>query len=170
VPVGSYLTDLLPCHDTEGPITQQMGRRCSDPPGQQRRDGEDDPGGSIIIVVATDAPLLPHQLDRIANRTAMGLARMGSIAGNTSGDLALAFSTANPGTDSASGPTTIETLPNSWLNPLFEATIQATEEAILNSLIGAETMVGADYVRVQALPHDRLREILRRYNRLAGQR
>lgn len=170
VPVGPYLTDLLPCHDTEGPITQQLGRRCSEPQGQRTRDGEDDPGGSIIIVVATDAPLLPHQLERMANRTAMGLARMGSISGNTSGDLALAFSTANPGTDGASGPTTVEMLPNGGLNPLFEATIQATEEAILNSLIGAETMIGADYIRVQALPHERLREILRRYNRLADQK
>jgi L-aminopeptidase/D-esterase-like protein len=94
---------------------------------------------------------------------------LGSIAGNTSGDLALAFSTANAGSDAADAPSTIEMLPNGWLNPLFEGTIEATEEAILNSLIGAETMVGADYVRVQALPHDRLREILRRYNRLINQ-
>lgn len=123
--------------------------------------------GSIIIVVATDAPLLPHQLKRLARRAGMGLARTGSVAGNGSGDLFLAFSTANPEASKVEGPIQLTMLANEQMNPLFEATVQATEEAILNALVAAETMVGRDGHKVIALPHDKLREVLQKYNRLA---
>jgi D-aminopeptidase len=120
---------------------------------------------SIIIIVATDAPLLPHQLQRIARRAALGLARTGSIASNGSGDIFLAFSTANAGAASATQATNVAMLPNQRISPLFEATVQATEEAIINALIAAETMTGRGGTTVQAIPHDRVREILRRYGR-----
>jgi L-aminopeptidase/D-esterase-like protein len=122
--------------------------------------------GSIIVVMATDAPLLPHQLKRLARRASLGLARTGSIAGNTSGDLFLAFSTANRGVVRTDGPVTLTMLPNEHLNPLFEAAVTATEEAIINSLVAAETMTGRDGHTVLALPHDRLRLVLTKYNRL----
>ncbi len=123
--------------------------------------------GSIIIVVATDAPLLPHQLKRLARRAALGLARTGSVAGNGSGDLFVAFSTANPRVGDAKGTVPLVMLPNDRMGPLFEATVGATEEAILNALVAARTMSGIDGHRVVALPHDRVREILRRHLRLA---
>jgi L-aminopeptidase/D-esterase-like protein len=131
--------------------------------------GDDD--GSIIIVVATDAPLLPHQLKRLARRPALGLGRAGSTSSNGSGDLFIAFSTANPGAAAsgaagATAPASITALPNGRLDPLFLAAVQATEEAIVNALIAAETMTGADGHSVAALPHDRLREVLRRHGRL----
>jgi D-aminopeptidase len=123
--------------------------------------------GSIIIVVATDAPLLPHQLKRVARRAAQGIARNGSTAGNGSGDIFLAFSTANPGTAKATGTPALTMLPNDRISPLFEATVQATEEAVINALVAAETMTGANNRTIAALPHDKLREILKKYNRLA---
>ena len=123
-------------------------------------------GGSIIIVVATDAPLLPHQLNRLARRAALGLARTGSVAGNDSGDLFIAFSTANPQLVTAPGPVTVSTLPNDKMGPLFEATVGATEEAIVNALVAARTMTGYRGHTVEALPHGRLREILREHRRL----
>jgi L-aminopeptidase/D-esterase-like protein len=122
--------------------------------------------GSIIILIATDAPLLPHQLKRLARRAALGLARTGSTAGNTSGDIFLAFSTANPGAARKDETATLTMLPNERINPLFEATIQTTEEAIVNALVAAETMTGRDGHKVIALPHDRLREVLEKYQRL----
>jgi L-aminopeptidase/D-esterase-like protein len=124
--------------------------------------------GSIIVIVATDAPLLPHQLRRVARRVPLGLGRMGSISGNGSGDLFLAFSTANPGASRATGKVGLSMLPNDRLDPIFEATAQATEEAVVNALVAARTMVGAEGRRVIALPHDRLREVLRKYGRLAS--
>ncbi len=122
--------------------------------------------GSIIIVVATDAPLLPHQLKRLARRASLGLARTGSISGNGSGDIFIAFSTANPGAWKPSGLRHLEMVPNDELGPLFAATVQATEEAIVNALVAAETMTGADNHTVEALPHEKLREVLRKYNRI----
>ncbi len=122
--------------------------------------------GSIIIVVATDAPLLPHQLKRLARRAAMGLARTGSTAGNGSGDIFIAFSTANPKAAESQGVAQLAMLPNDRMNPLFEATVQSVEEAIINALVAAETMTGRDDHQVVALPHDRLREVLKKYNRL----
>jgi L-aminopeptidase/D-esterase-like protein len=122
--------------------------------------------GSIIIVIATDAPLLPHQTKRLARRATMGLARTGSTSGNGSGDIFIAFSTANPHAAAGKGATTVTMLPNDELNPIFEAAVQATEEAIVNAMVGAETMTGIDGHKVFALPHDRLREVLKKYNRL----
>ncbi|HUQ95961.1 MAG TPA: P1 family peptidase [Bryobacteraceae bacterium] len=122
--------------------------------------------GSIIIVVATDAPLLPHQAKRLARRVTLGLGRTGAISGDGSGDIFLAFSTANPKAAGAKGVAEIRMLPNQELNPVFEATVQATEEAIINAMIGAETMTGVDGHKVYALPHDRLRETLKKNNRL----
>jgi L-aminopeptidase/D-esterase-like protein len=122
--------------------------------------------GSIIIVVATDAPLLPHQLRRLAHRATMGLARTGSISGNGSGDIFVAFSTANPSPMNVPKLRTVSELPNDEIDPLFAATVQATEEAIVNAMVGAETMIGVDGHKVIGLPHDRLRTILKKYNRL----
>lgn len=142
------------------------------PVGQELTEGtmRDDDGeaGSIIVVVATDAPLLPHQLKRVVRRVSLGLGRMGSMSGNGSGDIFIAFSTANADAGNTAGTVKLEMLPNEPMNPLFEATVQATEEAIVNALVAAETMVGVNGRKVLALPHDRLRETLRKYNRLAA--
>jgi D-aminopeptidase len=121
--------------------------------------------GSIIIVIATDAPLLPHQLKRIARRAALGLARTGSTSGNSSGDIFIAFSTANPHADKEPGPNTVEIVSNTRISPLFSATVEATEEAIVNAMVGAATMAGADGHTVIALPHDELQRVLRKYGR-----
>jgi len=127
-----------------------------------------DDWGSIIVVVATDAPLLPHQLKRLARRVSLGLGRNGSISGNGSGDIFIAFSTANPGAGIAKTPVQLTMVPNERMDPLFAATVQATEEAIINAMVAAETMVGADSHKVIALPHDQLRAVLKKYNRLAN--
>jgi len=121
--------------------------------------------GSIIIIVGTDAPLMPHQLKRLARRASLGLARTGSISGNGSGDLFVAFSTANPHAADSDSPTRpIETMPNDLMDPLFTATVEATEEAIVNALIDNHDMVGRDNHRVEALPHERVRELLKQRN------
>ena len=122
--------------------------------------------GSIIVVVATDAPLLPHQLKRIARRVTLGLGRLGSISGNGSGDIFIAFSTANAGAGLAQKSANVQTLANGQMDSLFEATVQATEEAVVNAMIGAKTMTGINGHTVEALPHDRLREVLKKYNHL----
>ncbi len=122
--------------------------------------------GSIIIVVATDAPLLPHQLKRLARRASLGLARTGSVSGNGSGDLFIAFSTANPGAAVPDQVThSVETIPNDRMDPIFAGVVQATEEAIVNALVDNYSMTGRDNHRVDALPHDRLRNLLKKYNR-----
>lgn len=122
--------------------------------------------GSIIIVIATDAPLLPHQLKRLARRASMGLARTGSVSGNGSGDIFLAFSTANPGVADADARThNVQTIPNDRMDPLFTGTVEAVEEAIVNALVNNQPMVGRDGHHVDALPHDRLRELLKKYGR-----
>jgi len=123
--------------------------------------------GSIIIVVATDAPLIPTQLKRVVRRASLGLARDGSFSGDGSGDIFIAFSTANPGAAGSKGVHDLKMLANEQLNPIFLATVQATEEAVINAMIAAETMTGANDLTVIALPHDRLREVLKKYNRLA---
>ena len=122
--------------------------------------------GSIIVVVATDAPLLPHQLKRIARRVPLGLGRDGSYSGNGSGDIFLAFSTANSGAWDPKGVKTLTMLPNDDMEPLFLATVQAVEEAVVNALIAAETMTGINDHKVLAIPHDQLRAVLKKYNRL----
>ena len=127
--------------------------------------GEDT--GSCIAVVATDAPLLPNQLKRLARRVSIGLARTGTISGNGSGDLFIVFSTANKNSWAPDQVThEVQTIPNDLMDPIFTGVVQATEEAVVNALVDNQTMVGANGHRVEALPHDRLRELLQKYNRL----
>jgi len=126
----------------------------------------DDDVGSIIVVVATDAPLIPTQLKRVAKRVTLALGRNGSYSGDGSGDIFIAFSTARPGAASSTGIQMIPMLPNDQLNPIFLATVQATEEAVVNALVAAKTMTGVKGRTVVELPHDRLREILRNHNRI----
>ncbi|HVS13900.1 MAG TPA: P1 family peptidase [Thermoanaerobaculia bacterium] len=121
--------------------------------------------GSIIVVVATDAPLLPHQLKRLARRVPLGLARTGATSGNGSGDIFVAFSTANAGAQKTAGKVTVESIVNDDLSPLFDATVQAVEEAIVNALVAAETMTGRSGT-VQAMPRQRVVELLREHGRL----
>jgi L-aminopeptidase/D-esterase-like protein len=123
--------------------------------------------GSIIVVVATDAPLIPTQLKRVARRVTLALGRVGSFASDGSGDIFIAFSTANPGIKSAKGIHQLTMLPNQRLNPIFLATVEATEEAVVNAMVAAKTMKGINDFEVIGLPHDRLREVLKKYNRLA---
>lgn len=124
--------------------------------------------GSIIVVVATDAPLIPTQLKRVARRVTLGLGRVGSFASDGSGDIFIAFSTANPGVKGATGLHQLTVLPNQRLNTIFLATVQATEEAIVNAMVAAKTMKGINDFEVIGLPHDRLREVLKKYNRLVA--
>ena len=145
VPVGKEIPDLMPEID---PLKK------------------DEDHGSIIVVVATDAPLLPHQLKRLARRVPIGIGRMGGFAGNGSGDIFIAFSTANPGAANREEDRNLVMIPNEQMSPLFEATAQATEESILNALIAAKDMTGKNNTKVYALPHDRLIEILKKYNRI----
>jgi D-aminopeptidase len=126
-----------------------------------------DERGSIIVVVGTDAPLVAHQLKRIARRATLALGRLGSVSGNGSGDIFIAFSTANPGAAAPDRVVDLKMLPNDKIEPLFAATVQATEEAVVNAMVAAETMTGIENHKVIALPHDRLREVLKKYNRLA---
>jgi L-aminopeptidase/D-esterase-like protein len=122
--------------------------------------------GSVIIVVATDAPLLPHQVKRLARRATLGMARTGATSGNGSGDIFLAFSTANAGAAQPRGVSNITMLSNESISPIFDGTVQATEEAIVNALVAAETMVGVDGHRAVSLPHARLRDVLKKYGRM----
>jgi D-aminopeptidase len=169
VPVGKEFPEATVCVAGSSPPRREWLRempRC----GQQSL-GLERPAselGSIIIVIATDAPVLPHQLKRLVKRAALGLGREGSIASNYSGDIFVAFSTANPRAGADSGLVALQMLPNERLDPLFGATVQSTEEAVTNALIAAETMTGADEIRAFALPHGRLQTILRKYNRLAS--
>jgi D-aminopeptidase len=152
VPVGREITDLMPAVNTIG--MQPLRKR-------------DEGAGSIIVVLATDAPLLPHQLKRLAHRISLGIGRVGGRGENSSGDIFIAFSTANAAEASKNtGVANLQMLPNDRINPLFWATAQAVEEAILNALVAAETMKGYNGNTVHALPHDRLRAILKKYNRL----
>jgi D-aminopeptidase len=137
-----------------------VGREISD---HKVRDND---VGSIIVVVATDAPILPTQLKRLVRRVSLGLGRDGSFSGDGSGDIFIAFSTANPGAAGSKSTHQVTMLPNEQMNPLFLATVQATEEAVINAMVAAETMKGINDFEVIALPHDRLREVLRKYNRL----
>ncbi len=145
----------------EGNVGAEIGN-TSPPSGRE----DDQASKSIIIVVATDAPLLPHQLKRLARRASLGLARTGSISGNGSGDIFIAFSTANPGAASAPDTSQVSMLSNQRITALFEAAVQATEEAIINALIAAETMTGINGTTSSAIPHEQVRDILRKYGRL----
>jgi D-aminopeptidase len=169
VPVGLEITDLVRCYAGAQPPTRpwlRALRPCTAGAGGAIKGTELESLGSIIIVIATDAPLLPHQLERVATRASLGVGRMGGLGENGSGDIFIAFSTANPAASSDSAPAALTMLPNDRINPVFEATVQATEEAIINAMLAAKTMTGADSVRAYALPHDRLVAALRKYNRL----
>jgi L-aminopeptidase/D-esterase-like protein len=122
--------------------------------------------GSIIVVVATDAPLLAHQLKRLARRVTLGVGRNGSISGNGSGDIFIAFSTANSGAAAEGHVVDLKMLPNDSLDPIFKATVESTEEAVVNAMVAAHDMIGVDDHKVIALPHDALRAVLAKYNRL----
>jgi L-aminopeptidase/D-esterase-like protein len=160
-PVGQEIPDLLPC-SAPLPDGTVVGRNsCAAGTGE---DGGD--MGSIIVVVATDIPLLPHQLKRVVKRAALGIGRMGGIGGNSSGDIFIAFSTANRDASAPDQVATVRAIPNEGINPVFEATIDATSEAILNSMLAAKTMTGANGLRVYALPHDRLMAALQKYGRV----
>ena len=166
VPVGEEIPDLASCYAVSGnvPIDDAgVRRRCTDVPDREESRPEQ---GSIIVVVATDAPLLPHQLKRIATRVSLGIGRQGGFGGNGSGDIFIAFSTANPGTWSSERATTVSMLTNDRISPLFVATAQATEAAITNALLAAETTTGANYLRVYAMPVDRMLAAMRKYGRL----
>jgi D-aminopeptidase len=170
-PIQQEINDLGICTVLSEPMSRPWTAgtpRCPPTGGAKiGADANDEYGrGSIIVVVATDAPLLPHQLERIVRRVGMGLGRLGSFAGNGSGDLFLAFSTANPGAANSTGTPALTLLPNERINPLFQATIDATEEAVVNAMLGAQTMTGADGIRVFGLPGDRLVAALRKYNRM----
>ena len=143
-----------------------VGKEIQD--GTSREQYQNKDIGSIIIVVATDVPLVGQQLKRLARRAALGLGRNGSFSGDGSGDIFIAFSTANPGAGKPTGVHQISMLANDDLDPVFLATVQATEEAIINALVAAEDMTGINEKKVLALPHDRLREVLTKYNRLAN--
>ncbi|MBM4189008.1 MAG: P1 family peptidase [Gemmatimonadetes bacterium] len=175
--VGREVTGVDPCveRQIDPPLTTFDGRTipvCRGGSGGSEQPAEEPEQGSIIIVVATDAPLSPDQLKRMVRRVALGMGRMGSNNGNGSGDIFIAFSTANRGVDwGNSGRSTLPAptmtrLGSGLMDPLFTATVDATEEAIINAMLAAETMTGADYRRAWALPHDQVTAILARYNRL----
>ena len=171
VPIRQEIPDLRACTTLTEPLTREWtrgmpactsDRGANDVPAAQQYEGR----GSIIVIVATDAPLLPHQLERLTRRVGMGLGRLGSWAGNSSGDLFLAFSTANAGAGSNEGTPSLKMLPNDRIDPLFRATIDATEEAVVNAMLAAETMTGADGIRLFGLPGDRVVAALKKYNRM----
>lgn len=150
VPVGQQITGFEPKVDFAlPPQAQDAGGR-----------------GSIIAIAATDAPLMPHQLRRIAQRISLGIGRTGGTAGNGSGDIFLAFSTANRGAAGREGVKSVAMLPNDDIDPLFDATVDATEEAIVNALVAARTMTGINGNTIHALPHDQLQAILKKHGRL----
>jgi L-aminopeptidase/D-esterase-like protein len=167
VPVGEEIADLLPCSASIDPTVRGRTPRCDAAPAPQgtRDDDEDDGQGSIIVIVATDAPLLPHQLKRVATRVSLGVGRSGGKGENSSGDIFVAFSTANAHAATDTGLAHVEMIPNGRINPIFYATVQATEEAMLNAMLAAETMTGANDVRVYALPVDRLMAAMKKYGR-----
>ena len=165
VPVGEEIQDLTRCIASNDRSIKPNIPRCSDAASGDRDSLEDDGSGSIIIVVATDAPLLPHQLKRLVTRAALGVGRMGGKGENGSGDIFVAFSTANAHAASDTGLAHVDMIPNASINPLFYGVVQATEESILNAMLAAETMTGADYGRVYALPVDRLMAAMKKYGR-----
>jgi len=171
VPIRAEITDLGACTVLPQPLSRPWTTQIPPCPAKggapSASVASDNEGrGSIVVIVATDAPLLPHQLERIARRVGMGLGRLGSWAGNSSGDLFLAFSTANAGAARPEGTAALTMLPNDRINPLFQATIDATEEAVVNAMLAAQTMTGADGIRLFGLPGDRVVAALKKYNRM----
>ncbi|OLS29068.1 MAG: hypothetical protein HeimC2_02630 [Candidatus Heimdallarchaeota archaeon LC_2] len=152
IPVGKHIKDLIPINLSNL---------------KEKNENIKQETGSIIVVLATDAPLLPHQLKRLVKRIPIGLGRLGSYAGNGSGDIFIAFTTKTPDKNDTSGkPFSVQMMRNEEMDPLFLATIQATEEAIINSLLAAETMEGINGNTVFALPHEKLIETLKKFNRI----
>ncbi|NTX03775.1 P1 family peptidase [Myxococcus sp. CA040A] len=169
VPVGEELADHKPCYlGTQKPGSPMMGSltSCGATGGPPAVPTPFEGAGSIIIIVATDAPLLPHQLGRLARRVPLGIAKMGGLGENYSGDIFLAFSTQSLKPAAQDRPANVAVLSNDRLNPLFEATVQATQEAILNAMLASDTMTGADNIRVYGLPPDGLVKALKKYGRL----
>ncbi len=169
VPIRQEINDLRTCTVLENPPARIAGMpRCPTTGGATSDEFESSHQrrASIIVIVATDAPLLPHQLERLVRRVGMGLGRLGSWAGNSSGDLFLAFSTGNPGAASPQGTPALKMLPNDQMDPLFRATIDATEEAVVNAMLAAQTMTGVDGMRVFGLPGDRVVAALKKYGRM----
>ena len=165
-PIGQEMSDtLLPCRKAGGTPAPKGPRVCT---ATQKKPFE--PEGSIIVVIATDAPLLPHQLKRVAKRPTQAIGRMGDISHNLSGDIFIAFSTANRDAldESAAGVQALSAISNAEITKIFEATVDATEESIVNALVAARDMTGRDGNTAYALPHDALRAILKRYGRLGG--
>jgi L-aminopeptidase/D-esterase-like protein len=165
VPVGEEIQDLVGCIANADPLPPNSARpRCDQP--SRAGDGAEEQG-SIIVVVATDAPLLPHQLKRIATRVPLGIGRQGGFGGNGSGDIFVAFSTANARAWFDDAPVTnVKMLPNDRITPLFQATAQATEAAITNALLAAETTTGANDLRIYAMPVDRMLAVMKKYGRI----
>ena len=149
VPVGKELLDTL---NAEFKL----------PPQSYRKEGD----GSIIVVVATDAPFLPHQLKRIAQRVPLGIGNVGGYGGNGSGDIFIAFSTANPMAFDRYDFAKVDVMPNDIMDPFFEATVQSVEEAIINAMVAAETMEGINGNKSYALPHKLVMDLLKKYNRI----
>jgi len=168
VPVGKEIPQH-PAYEETGvlrdPQREDNNSAHVDGKGLQPDSGHDT--GSIIIVIATDAPLIPTQLKRVARRASLGLGRDGSYSGDGSGDIFVSFSTANSGAGGSKGVHDLKMLPNDSLDPIFLATVQATEEAVVNAMVAADTMTGINGHTAIALPHDRLQEVLKKYNRLA---
>jgi D-aminopeptidase len=166
VPVGEEISDLTACIANNDPLPADSTRRhCTD--ARTGGDAQLPDQGSIIVTVATDAPLLPHQLKRIVTRVALGIGRQGGFGGNSSGDIFIAFSTANRRAWFNDAPVTdVKMLPNDRISPLFQATAQATEAAITNALLAAETTTGANDLRVYSMPVDRMLAAMKKYGRL----
>jgi len=158
VPIGEAITDLMPCISIADPAVRPRVPRCGTTTSSK---ASEDEIGSIIVIVATDAPLLPHQLKRIATRVSLGIGRTGGFGGNGSGDIFLAFSTANAGAATSTGVTSVQMIPNDRMNALFRQTVYATEEAIVNAMLAAKTMTGADGYTAHALPSARLQALFR---------
>src|SRR3954470_10633731 len=167
VPVGEEISDLTGCIANADPLPPDSSRRHCDEGPRARADEAAQEQGSIIVVVATDAPLLPHQLKRMATRVSVGVGRQGGFGGNSSGDIFIAFSTANARAWQNEGQVTaLKMLPNDRITPLFQATAQATEAAITNALLAAETTTGANDLRIYAMPADRMLAAMKKYGRL----
>lgn len=166
VPVGEEIPDLTACIANSDPLPVNSPRRHCDAPGSDDAAAESSEQGSIIVVVATDAPLLPHQLKRIATRVSLGIGRQGGFGGNSSGDIFIAFSTANAKAWSSDSVTAVRMVTNDRISPLFQATAQATEAAITNALLAAETTTGANDLRIYAMPLDRMMAAMRKYGRI----
>jgi len=167
VPVGEEITDLQPCIANNEPTPNTNRPHCdaANRGGASLQQQAEDQG-SIIVIVPTDAPLLPHQLKRIATRVSLGVGRQGGFGGNSSGDIFIAFSTANTKSWSSDSVTAVRMLTNDRISPLFQATAQATEAAITNALLAAETTTGANDLRIYAMPVDRMLAAMRKYGRL----